>query len=320
MSRNAPVFRVGVDIGGTSVKCGVLDEGNNFVARGSIRTNPEHPFEDVVERIGGLIKETLTGAGVSASGGQCAGVGMGSPGIVDSRSGVVVFAGNLNWSLVPLAGELAKHIDLPIKAANDADCAALGESLAGAAAGCRNVILVTLGTGVGGGVVLDGKIFSGGLPGGGELGHMLLVREGLACTCGRKGCYEAYANAGALERAAVSALSAYPDSLMGHRAAAEFDCEWIFDCAREGDFAAKGVIYNYINCVGDGLVDLTNIFRPEKIIIGGGVGQAGASLTDPLNEYVMNNCFAGKRSFYPQVVPAVLGNDAGIIGAANLGH
>jgi len=313
---NGPLFRVGIDVGGKSVKCGVLDGANKIIVGRSAPTNPERPFEAVVADIGGLLRDTLAEAGVSEA--RCAGVGIGSPGIVDSERGVVLFAGNLFWDEAPLAAEMAKYTDLPIKTANDADCAALGECLAGAATGCRSAVLVTLGTGLGGGVVLNGKIFSGGLPGGAELGHLLLVKDGYPCTCGRSGCYEAYASASALERYGREAAASYPGSLLGQRPPEGIDGKWVFECAAKGDFAANGVLFEYIRCVGEGLVDITNIFRPEKIIVGGGVGQAGAALTDPLNEYVRVNCFAGERSFYPKVVPAVLGNSAGIIGAGNL--
>ena len=204
---------------------------------------------------------------------------------------------------------------------NDANCAALGEVVAGTARGCQNAVLLTLGTGVGGGVILDGKVMEGGV-GGAELGHTTLIAGGELCTCGRRGCIECYGSATGLIREANRAADAHPDSLLASMRAKEGEMNGLiaFEAMKQGDEVAKAVIDQYIEWVSEMVTNFVNIFRPEMVLLSGGICGQGRVLTDPVNAYVEKYAFAGKRIFIPPVMTAKLGNDAGIIGAANLGQ
>jgi glucokinase len=253
--------------------------------------------------------------------GDCVSVGIGSPGLCDSCRGVVVFAGNLNFANAPVVDEMRKHIAPPVFLSNDANCAALGEALAGAAAGTRHMVMVTLGTGVGSGIIIDGKIYTGVNGAAGEIGHMVLVPEGELCTCGERGCLEAYASATALIRQAQYAAMRYPESLLGLMVEGdlnEITGKTVFLAAERGDAAAERVVAEYIGYLGAGLVSIVNIFRPEVVLVGGGVSHAGDALMAPLQRYVQQHSFGSRYVDAPPVRRAALGNDAGIIGAAML--
>ncbi len=217
--------------------------------------------------------------------------------------------------------ELKKYINLPIAISNDANCAALGEVLAGAAKECQNTVLLTLGTGVGSGIIIDGKIFEGGHFGGAEFGHTVIVSDGEECTCGRKGCFEAYASATALIRNMKRAILDNPNCLMSHLCQNDLDKvngELAFEAMKQGDEVAKVVVENYMKYLSIGIVNLVNIFRPDKVLIGGEVCNQGKLLTEGINEYIRENCFGGAMVFVSEVQMAELENDAGIIGAAGL--
>ncbi len=312
--------RIGIDLGGTGIKIGVVDEKYHIVARHSVPTRAERPYQDIVRDMadGTAHVMRMVGAGWD----DCLSVGIGSPGVCDSQSGVVVFAGNLNFANVPVVEEMKKHMALPVFLSNDANCAALGEALAGAAAGTRYSVLVTLGTGVGGGIIIDGKIYTGANGAAGEIGHMVLTPEGELCTCGERGCLEAYASATALIRQAQHAAIRYPESLLNLMVEGdlnEITGKTVFLAAERGDAAAERVVAAYIGYLGAGLVSIVNIFRPEVVLIGGGVSHAGDALIGPLGVYVQQHSFAGQYVDAPPVRRATLGNDAGIIGAAMLG-
>lgn len=310
-------YRIGVDLGGTNIKVGIVDEQNHIIAKRSVKTYVERPWQEVVKDIGDTVLGLLEETKIKEE--QCISLGLGSPGTVDSKTGVVVFSNNFDWHDIPLKKELEHYISIPIFISNDANCAALGETIAGAAKNCKNAVLLTLGTGVGGGVILDGKIFEGGFAGGAELGHTTIIAGGEPCTCGRKGCLEAYTSATALIRDTVKAAKDNPNSEICKICEGNIeniDGMTAFEGMRRGDDSAKKVVENYINYLGEGIVNFINIFRPEKVILSGGVCNEGEKLTNPLNEYVKKYSFAGEKSFIAEVVRAELGNDAGIIGAA----
>ncbi len=253
----------------------------------------------------------------------CKGIGIGCPGIIDSKKGIVRYANNLFWNDLPLAQLLADQFDhhVEIRLANDADAAALGEVYAGAAKGHDNALLLTLGTGVGGGVVIDRKVFQGPLIGGCEIGHMIIQKNGIRCSCGNRGCFEAYASKNALLRIATREAKEHPESVMNKRCRGNLRNMrgWIpFDAAKEGDEAAKKVIAEYENNIACGLSNLINIFRPEIVIIGGGVSEQKENLTVPLRKKVEKLCYGKRYGEIPEIVTSKLGNDAGIIGAACL--
>ena len=299
----APV-RIGIDIGGTDTKIGLVDIHQKLIASEKIKTNASRPAKEVIDEIGQKVLELLDKQGISMD--QCVGAGIGVPGTVDRKHGIVRYSNNIRWENVDIVREMTNFLPIPIAIANDADCAALGEVVAGAGKGYQDVILITLGTGVGGGIILNGNIYEGKRIGGSELGHMVIVENGEPCTCGRRGCLEAYASATALIRDARLA------------AGKELLPQEIFEGAGSGDTALKEVVELYIRRLGIGIVNIVNIFRPQFVIIGGGLSGQGDSLINPLFEMMKEGCFGGNRGELPDIGIAALGNEAGMVGAANL--
>lgn len=296
--------RVGIDIGGTDTKIGLVDVNQQLLASTVIPTEAETGAEAVIKRIGEAVLALMEKEQIAMD--QCIGVGVGVPGTVDRKAGMVLYSNNIRWEKVALAEQLSAYLPVPVQVANDADCAALGEAASGAARDYQDVVMLTLGTGVGGGIILDGKIYEGGRMGGCELGHMVIVENGEPCTCGRKGCLEAYASATALRKVSEKKLgkSMEPDK--------------IFRMAEEGDEAAKEIVEDYIRKLGTGIVNIVNIFRPQALLLGGGIAAQGEVLLSPIREMVKTGCFGGAHGELPEIRAAELGNRAGMIGAANL--
>lgn len=308
------MYRIGIDLGGTNIAAGVVDEGQHIVAEVSLPTGAERPAEAVVADICRAAEKAMEKAGITAA--HCASVGIGSPGTCDSANGVVVRAYNLGWFNVPVCSMVTARLGLPCHLSNDANCAALAETVAGGAVGCRNMILITLGTGVGGGIIIGGKIYDGMRGAGAELGHTLLVLDGEPCTCGRRGCWEAYSSATALIRQARQAAAEHPESLLA--GAEEITGKTVFDAADRGDETANAVVDRFCDYLGAGVTNIVNALAPEVILIGGGISRQGERLLAPVRRYVERNCFGGKDGAIPIIAAARLGNDAGIIGAAAL--
>ena len=233
------MFRVGIDLGGTNIAVGTVSESDRILSKVSVPTLASRPWPAVVADMGDAVEAAAAQAGLSLS--DCVQIGIGSPGTCDSRQGTVVRAYNLGWYGVPVCSALQERFQVPAKLSNDANCAALGEVVAGAAKGCRNMVLITLGTGVGSGIIINGKIYAGMRSAGAELGHTLLVLDGEPCTCGRRGCWEAYASATALIRQTRQAQSAHPESLLAQTPPQEVNGRTAFDAARAGDQAALEV-------------------------------------------------------------------------------
>ena len=308
------MYRIGIDLGGTNIAAGVVDEGQHIVAEVSLPTGAERPAEAVVADICRAAEKAMEKAGITAA--HCASVGIGSPGTCDSANGVVVRAYNLGWFNVPVCSMVTARLGLPCHLSNDANCAALAEQVAGAAVGHDNVVLITLGTGVGGGIIIGGKIYDGMRGAGAELGHTLLVLDGEPCTCGRRGCWEAYSSATALIRQARQAAAEHPESLLA--GAEEITGKTVFDAADRGDETANAVVDRFCDYLGAGVTNIVNALAPEVILIGGGISRQGERLLAPVRRYVEKNCFGGKDGAIPIIAAARLGNDAGIIGAAAL--
>ena len=302
-AKAAPV-RIGIDIGGTDTKIGLVDVHNKLLDSVCIPTKAERPADEVIRTVAETALSILDKNGIAME--QCVGVGIGVPGTVDRKKGIVRYSNNIRWEDVPLVKEMSTYLPIPVEIANDADCAALGETIAGAGKECSDVVMITLGTGVGGGVVLDGEIYEGRGIGGSELGHMVIVENGEPCTCGRRGCLEAYASATALKREAKRASKK------------ELIPSEIFALAKQGDPAMKEVVETYIRRLGLGIVNIVNIFRPQLVLLGGGISGQGESLLVPLRRILREECFGGERGDVPEIEEAVLGNNAGIIGAAGL--
>ncbi|MCM1104618.1 MAG: ROK family protein [Clostridium sp.] len=314
-------YRIGIDLGGTNIKAGVVNENNEILLEKQIPTKASRPAEEVMQDMAQLVLALLGDGGMRIGGNRVLGVGIGSPGTVDARTGIVVYSNNFGWEHIPLGESLSKALDLPVRISNDANCAALGEVKAGAARDCANCVLITLGTGVGSGIVIDGRIFEGAHAGGAELGHTLLVADGERCTCGRRGCLEAYASATALIRDTRRAAQKNPASLIMGQCGGDLknvNGQTVFDAAKAGDACAQAVVDRYIRYLGEGIVNAVNLFRPDIVLLGGGICRQGDVLTKPLNAFVRRYCFAGDKGFIPQIGIAELGNSAGILGAAAL--
>lgn len=312
-------YRIGIDLGGTNIKVGVVDEKNQIIKRNSVPTQVERPYTEIIKRMCDAVKDTLELCDVLME--DCEKLGVGSPGTIDSRNGIVVYSNNFEWKNIHLVEEMKKYLPLPISVNNDANCAALGEAVAGAAKGYKNVVLLTLGTGIGSGIILDGKIFEGGHAGGAEFGHNVIRINGERCSCGRSGCFEAYASATALIRDTKRAAAKSPESAIHalcKNEVSNIDGTTAFAAMEMGDPAGKMVVHNYIYYLSEGIANIINLFRPDRILISGGVCNQGATLTDPVNEMLKEMCFGGKDGFIAPVLQAELSNDAGIIGAANL--
>ena len=308
------MYRIGIDLGGTNIAVGVVDEQYRIVSKAAVPTGAERPYQEVVADMISAVEEALSAAGLTAA--DCESIGIGSPGNCDSERGVVVRAYNLSWFDVPVCELLQKRFGIPARLSNDANVAALAETVAGAAVGCRNMVLITLGTGVGGGIIIDGKIYAGMRSAGAEMGHSLLVLDGEPCTCGRNGCWEAYASVTALIRQGERAAKAHPESLLaGVEKMMGID---IFQCADRGDAAARQVIDRWCDYVAAGLTDIVNTLAPEKILIGGGISKQGERILTPMRRYIAEHCFGKHEGAIPVVECAKLGNEAGIIGAAAL--
>lgn len=299
----AAQVRIGIDIGGTDTKIGLIDVHQHIIAKQTIKTNAVRPAEKVIDEIGKAVLALLEQQKIPMD--QCVGVGIGVPGTVDRKQGIVRYSNNIGWEDVDVVKEMEAHLPIPIYIANDADCAALGETIAGAGRDYQDVIMLTLGTGVGGGIILDGSIYEGKGIGGSELGHMVIVENGEQCTCGRKGCLEAYVSATALIRDARKSIGK------------ELTPEEIFSMARE-DEVLKEIVDSYIRRLGVGIVNIVNIFRPQLVLLGGRIAAQGEVLTKPLSESMMQSCFGKNRSEIPELRVASLGNEAGIVGAAGL--
>ena len=301
------MYRIGIDLGGTNIAVGVVDSGYHLISEASVPAGAGRPAEQVVADMCRAVELALDKAGLTAR--DCASIGVGAPGTCDPQRGVVVCAYNLGWFDVPVCRMLTEHFGLPARLSNDANCAALAETVAGAAVGCRNMVLITLGTGVGGGIIVDGQIVSGLGGAGGEVGHSLLVLDGQPCTCGRSGCWEAYASATALIRQGKEAAASHPDSLLNRYPA--LTGRDVFDAADDGDAAAKAVLDRYYDYVAAGITNLVNILSPEMVLIGGGISRQGERLLAPIRRYVAANCFGGTERPQPVIQAAQLGNEAG---------
>ncbi len=312
-------YRLAIDMGGTDIKTGVVDDQFRIIKRHVIPTGPERPFEVVVADMAQAAKDVADMCGLTFKDFPCVGVGV--PSCINPHSGLLVFANNTNWRNAPLRKELRKHIPIPVYIGNDANCAVVGEAMAGAARGKKDVLMITLGTGLGGGLILDGKLYLGADGMGMEPGHTVLVHDGIECTCGLKGCLESYGSVVALIRQAQEAMAQHPESCLHKDMAAnngKLNGKVIFDCAIAGDKTAQQVVDQFLEYVANGIGSLVNLFRPEVVLIGGGICDAGDYLMNPLNEKLPKYVFASDIIGSPPAIRATLGNAAGTIGAACL--
>lgn len=315
------MYTIGIDLGGTNIVASVVDDDYNIIGTSKTPTNSPRSADEIFDDVADVCEEAVKTAGLTME--DIDSVGMGTPGTVN-QDGIIEFANNLAFNNVPARTMLAKRINKPeekVFIENDANCAALGEAYAGCGNGAKDFVAVTLGTGVGSGVIIGGKIVNGVNYAGGECGHMVIVVDGEQCSCGRKGCWEAYASATALIRQTKKAMEEYPDSLM-HKLAKEegkVSGRTAFDAMRLGDIAGIKVVDDYIKYVACGLINIVNALQPEIICIGGGICNEGETLMKPLRRFVQSERYSIHSKIQTKIVKAELGNDAGVIGAALLG-
>lgn len=311
---------IGIDLGGTNIAVGTVDEKGTILSRTSTPTLPDRPYTDLVKDMAACIHEVTEKAGLSAE--EITSIGIGIPGIADQKEGTVVFCTNLGWRDIPLRAEIQKYYDKPVYIDNDATVAGLAESYAGVSVGCHSSVFLTLGTGVGGGIIIEGKPWSGAHGVGSELGHMTLVVDGVPCTCGNDGCVERYCSATAIIRMARQACLGYPESLMVKMVDGDLEkleARTVIEAAKAGDPTALQVFNRFTRYLAITVNNVTAFLDPEMIVLGGGVSNAGDFLLNAvkaqLPRYLMYKTLPS-----PRLELARLGNEAGIIGAAMLGR
>ncbi len=311
-------YHLGVDLGGTNIKAGVTDQQGKILLKYSVKTNKAGDANVISEQIVGLCHEVCKKAGISMD--EIASVGIGIPGTVDAETGMVIYANNLHLDDAPVGKIVSEALGKPVLLNNDASCAAFGEFVSGSGKEYRSIIMVTLGTGVGGGIILNGKPWDGMEGSGGEIGHMVIDAGGEPCTCGRTGCWEAYSSATALVRDTRLAIEQHPESLLRKvmEKTGKISAKTAFDAMRMGDTVAKELVDRYLFYLSEGIANIINIFAPEAVILGGGVCNEGDALLVPLKKLVYQKCYGGNKIRHADIKIAALGNDAGIVGAAML--
>lgn len=304
---------IGLDLGGTNLKGILLDSDGKTYAKKESPTQAGDGPEAVARRMAGMISDLEKEGG--KAGGKTSGVGIGIPGLPDKKTGVVVFAPNLGWRNVPLLKFLSTSVKLPVSLENDANIAALGEQWLGAGRGSANMIMITIGTGIGGGLVLDGKLYTGANGSAGEIGHTVINPQGPPCSCGRRGCLETYTSATAMIRMAREAIEQGKKTSLAVKD--KIDARAIVNAAIQGDEISAGIVGFAAQYLGFGIANMINLFNPDKVVIGGGVAGAGEILFKPLISSIRQWSLKTAVDAV-EIVPAQLGNSAGCIGAAGL--
>ncbi|SDA13964.1 glucokinase [Ruminococcus sp. YE71] len=312
-------YYIGIDLGGTNIKAGVVSEEFEIVAKATCKTNLPRPAEEICADMAKVALEAVKQAGLTLD--QIEAVGIGTPGTANSADGVIEYSNNLGFLDFHVVELMKTFIDKPCYVENDANAAAYGEYVAGAAKGANNAVCITLGTGVGGGIIIDGKIYSGSNFAGAEIGHTVIDPNGPQCTCGRKGCFEVFSSATGLVNMTKAAMEEDKTSIMNKMSEemGKVSARTAFNAMREGDKAGKAVVDKYIWYLACGIANTINIFQPDILCIGGGVCNEGDPLLLPLKEQVAKEIYTKNSKKNTDIVIAKLGNDAGIIGAAFLG-
>ena len=311
---------IGVDLGGTNIAAGIVDLNGNIYCKKSVRTNLPKPEVELEQDIYNLCKSLCEENGYDISN-DIISVGIGSPGSVDGKRGIVWSNVNFGYENWRIKENLEKLFGISVYVENDANAAIIAEVMAGNAKGCDNALIVTLGTGVGGGAFLNGQIYAGYNYAGLEVGHIVIEKDGRLCNCGRKGCFERYASASALTRDTQAAMNAHPESLLWKLCPdiEKANAKIAFDAMEKGDKVATEVVNTYIEYLACGLVNLINIFQPEVVCLGGGVSNQQQALLDLLQPLIDKEDFARNARERTKIVIAKFRNDAGIIGAAMVG-
>ena len=320
------MYSIGVDLGGTNIAIGIVDGDYNILVKGSVPTHAERPADEITADIAKLARKLVAEAGLTLA--DMSFCGVATPGTANSATGIIEYANNLHFFMYPMCEKLSALLDgVKVIIENDANAAAMAEAMAGVAKGARFSVMITLGTGLGGGVILENKVYAGFNFAGTELGHVVIVKDGRQCSCGRKGCWEAYSSATGLinmtrekiENCRAHGQKTAMEDLIGGDLA-KVDGKTAFAAARAGDAAAYEVVDMYIDYLACGIANMINIFQPDVLSIGGGICKEGDYLLKPLEERVFKEVYTKNREPKCKLCIAKLGNDAGIIGAAALGR
>ena len=317
------MYRIGIDLGGTNIAAGIVDKDLNLLYTASVPTGADRDGALIMDDMADLCRKLCADHDIALS--EIESIGIASPGIANHDTGVVEYANNLPFRKFPIAQMLRDRLGIErIRLENDANAAAWGEAVAGAAKGTTNSIMITLGTGVGGGIIIDNKVYSGFNYAGAELGHIVIEVNGAPCSCGRKGCWEAYSSATGVIRMTKEKIEecekAGRPTLMKKMAEekGKISGRTAFDAKRAGDEAAAEVVDKYVLYLAEGLSNIVNIFQPEVVSLGGGVSNEGDYLLDLLMPRIRERVYGGNIVLATKICVAKLGNNAGIIGAAML--
>lgn len=311
-------YTIGIDLGGTTMTAGLVNENYEIVGKITWATRLPRPAEDLEKAMADLCREVAKQNGVDFS--EVRYVGIGTPGSVNFTTGFVGYNTNFNYYDWNLGTDLEALLGCKVYVENDANAAAFGEYIAGGAKGYKDAVVITLGTGIGSGIILDGKILRGFNFAAGEMGHTVIVKDGRKCNCGRHGCWERYASARALSEDTKAAMREHRDTLMWDlvKDIDHVNAKTSFDAMEKGDALAKQVVENWMEYVGCGIANVVNTFEPEVICIGGGVSNQGETLLGPVRAYVEKETHDITTGRIPEIRACVLRNDAGVIGAAAL--
>ncbi len=312
-------YSLGIDIGGTNLKVGLVGRNRKIFMENRVKTDAAKGYEHVRDSIIKACNELLEQAKITSS--DLKQIGIGCPGTCNQQTGFVEYSNNLGWNNVPLRNDVEAAFGVKTYLDNDANAAAYGEYIAGAAKGCDSAVIITLGTGLGAGIIINGKIFSGSNYAGAEIGHTVIVADGKPCTCGRNGCFEAYSSATGLVNMTKEKLEQHPDSIMAQIAKKDgkISGRTAFKAEREGCSVGTEVVREYIKYLACGLINVINVFQPDILCIGGGVCNEGEYLLNPLKELIAREIYSKNSAKNTKITICELGNTAGIIGAAMLG-
>ena len=316
------MYYIGIDLGGTNIAAGIVDENYKIIKKGSTPTLANRDPEEIIRDMGALCMRLLNELNIDVS--EVAHAGIASPGSIDPENGLVVYSNNIPFSNFPIIAILKKYLPVEkIYIENDANAAALGEAMGGVAAGAEIAVMITLGTGLGGGVIINGKVHSGFNYAGAELGHTVIEQDGVQCSCGRKGCWEAYSSATALVRMTKEKMLEDKSSMMWEMVGNELEkasARTAFAAMKQGDQAGKEVVDKYISYLACGISNIINIYHPHVLCIGGGVCNEKDYLLKPLIKLIDESGCNSNSEYKTNVCIAELGNDAGIVGAAAINY
>lgn len=320
------MYTIGIDLGGTNIAAGIVDSDYKIIAKDSIPTNAKRPADEITADIAGLCRKLVADAKLTMV--DIAFAGMATPGTANGETGIIEYANNLPFFMYPMCEKLSGMLDgTKVYIENDANAAAKAEAMAGVAKDAKYSVMITLGTGVGGGIVLNGQVYAGFNFAGAELGHIVIEKDGRPCSCGRRGCWEAYSSATGLINMTRDKLNecrkAGRATVMEKMIGGDLNRisgKTAFAAARQGDAAGAEVVDEYIDYLACGIANIINIFQPDVLSIGGGICHEGDYLLKPLNERVFKEVYTKDREPKTKIMIASLGNDAGIIGAAALGR